>query len=122
MDYVRLARQAARGTADKAASATAGGGSSGATKATEATEAGPALLVYSHVLNESVWLVEDEQHADELERELVAENHPHRLIFTTMEIVVLKGMVERDLATILSIKKHFPGSRVDQPTKEETEK
>ncbi len=106
VDYIKLARQAGRGTTGKAA----------ATKATEATKTGgEALLVDSRVLGELVWLVEDEAHADELERELAAEGDERLVVFTVAEVLAMEGMLRRDLETVLAVKRHL-GGRFDSAT------
>jgi len=73
---------------------------------------GSALLVDSRVLGEAVWLVEDDAHAEELERELAVEND-HRLVFTVAEVCAMEGMLAADMQTLVRVKQHLPGSRID---------
>jgi hypothetical protein len=76
---------------------------------------GSALLINSRVLGEAVWLVEDDAHAEELERELAAEGD-HRLVFTLAEVGAMAGMLAADMRALVHIKRHLPGSRVDAVT------
>jgi hypothetical protein len=109
MDYVKLARQVARGASEDAPSIACRLDSRDATKATEATKGGEALLVDSRILGEAVWLVEDEAHADEFERDLAAEGDSGLLVFTVAEVLALEGMLRRDLETVLAVKRHLGG-------------
>lgn len=116
MDYVKLARAVAHAEADSVPSVRRREMSRGATKATEATEGCQAVAVYSRLLGDSVWLVEDERHADELERELAAEGD-RRLVFTVGEVLAIEGMLRGDLEAVLAVKRHLPGARIDSITK-----
>jgi hypothetical protein len=125
MDYVRLARRALDGgdalpacpgaVLDRRLPAP--GAATKATYATKGGAAGPevAYLVESRLLGEAVWIVEDEQHAADLERELAAEGD-HRLIFTTGEVAAMAGMIQADMRTVAKVKRLFPGSQLETVT------
>jgi hypothetical protein len=121
MDYVTRAKLAAQAGAgprmpDPGPSDALAGRPGGTTKTTLTTKGGgPALLIFSRVLSEEVWLTEDEVHAEELERSLQAKGDM-RLVFTAGEVAALAGMLTADLRTIANLKRWFPGSRIDAVT------
>ncbi len=72
----------------------------------------PAYRVYSRVLGEEVWLVEDDTHANELESELSTGGNS-RLIFTVPEVEALRGMLDADIRKLADVKRWLPGSRIE---------
>lgn len=75
-----------------------------------------AYRVYSRLLDEEVWLAEDESHAQELERELAMEND-RRIVFTVAEVEVMRGMLVAEMRSLARPKRWFPGARIEAATR-----